>query len=73
MTILDKPFATSGAAGEGIELSIIIPARNEQAKIARDVAAAGDFLQQAGLAGEILVADDGSDDGTANVAWNAAS
>ncbi|MCB0305933.1 MAG: glycosyltransferase [Calditrichaeota bacterium] len=73
MAILDKPFATSGAAGEGIELSIIIPARNEQAKIARDVAAAGDFLQQAGLAGEILVADDGSDDGTANAAWNAAS
>lgn len=73
MTILDKSFATSGTADKGIELSIIIPVRNEQAKIARDIAAAGAFLQQARLAGEILVADDGSEDESATIAWDEAS
>lgn len=68
-----KQFATSGAADKSIELSIIIPVRNEHAKVARDIAAAGAFLQREGLAGEILVADDGSDDGTAEVAREAAA
>lgn len=68
-----KQFATSGAGDKSIELSIIIPVRNERAKVARDIAAAGAFLQREGLAGEILVADDGSDDGTAEAAREAAA
>ncbi len=49
-------------------LSIIIPAFNESAKIARDIAAAAHFLEQAHFEGEILVVDDGSTDNTAAVA-----
>jgi len=51
-----------------MDLSIVIPAYNEAAKIARDVEAAARFLVDQRLAGEILVVDDGSDDETAKVA-----
>ena len=51
-----------------MDLSIVIPAYNEAAKIARDVDAAARFLVDQRLAGEILVVDDGSQDDTAKVA-----
>ena len=51
-----------------MELSIIIPAYDEARKIARDVEAAGAFLYAQGIDGEIIVADDGSTDGTGDVA-----
>jgi dolichyl-phosphate beta-glucosyltransferase len=51
-----------------MDLSIVIPAYNEAAKIARDVEAAARFLVDQRLAGEILVVDDGSDDETSKVA-----
>lgn len=52
----------------GVDLSIIIPALNESRKIAQDVKAAAEFLQQQNLEGEIIVVDDGSSDETAKVA-----
>src|SRR5881394_591754 len=52
----------------GMDLSIVIPAYNEAHKIARDVAAAGEFLTAQKFSGEIIVADDGSPDGTAETA-----
>jgi dolichyl-phosphate beta-glucosyltransferase len=51
-----------------VELSIVIPAFNEAAKIRNDIAQAKDFLQGQGLSGEILVVDDGSTDGTGDLA-----
>ena len=51
-----------------MDLSIIIPALNEAAKVGRDVEAAAEFLQSSGLTGEIIVVDDGSDDDTADIA-----
>ena len=51
-----------------MDLSIIIPVFNESKKIAVDIEAAGEFLKTNELSGEIIVADDGSDDGTADVA-----
>ncbi len=51
-----------------MDLSIVIPAYNEAAKIARDVDAAARFLVDQRLAGEILVVDDGSQDDTSKVA-----
>lgn len=51
-----------------MDLSIIIPAFEESRKIARDVKAAAEFLVGNGLAGEIIVVDDGSEDNTAQMA-----
>src|SRR5690348_15940232 len=50
------------------ELSIVIPAFNEAHKIALDVQAAGQFLAQQNLSGEIIISDDGSEDNTAGAA-----
>ncbi|MFW6162597.1 MAG: glycosyltransferase, partial [Planctomycetota bacterium] len=51
-----------------MDLSIVIPAYNEEAKIAMDVSAAAAFLAGARLEGEVLVVDDGSADNTAGAA-----
>jgi dolichyl-phosphate beta-glucosyltransferase len=51
-----------------VDLSIVIPAYNEQTKIRRDILDAADFVRTQSLEGEILVADDGSSDGTAEEA-----
>jgi len=51
-----------------MDLSIVIPAFNEASKIRGDIAAGADFLCAQGLCGEIIVADDGSADGTADQA-----
>ena len=51
-----------------MDLSIVIPEFNEARKIAHDVEAAGAFLVEQGLAGEIIVVDDGSTDGSADAA-----
>ena len=50
------------------ELSIVIPAYKEAAKIARDIEAAFDFLDSEHINGEVIVVDDGSPDDTAAVA-----
>jgi dolichyl-phosphate beta-glucosyltransferase len=47
-----------------ITLSIIIPAFEEERKISRDVQGASEFLVSRNIAGEVIVADDGSTDDT---------
>ena len=54
--------------GRAPDLSIVIPAYNEAHKIARDVEAASRFLTDHAMTGEIIVADDGSRDGTVQTA-----
>jgi glycosyltransferase involved in cell wall biosynthesis len=58
------------APGEAADydLSIVIPAYKEAAKIKRDVDAAFEFLDAGRIHGEVLVVDDGSPDETAAVA-----
>ena len=56
---------------EAIDLSIVIPAFNEHHKVPRDVEAASHFLRDERLRGEIIVSDDGSEDGTADAARRA--
>jgi glycosyltransferase involved in cell wall biosynthesis len=54
-----------------VELTILMPCLNEAATVGTCVAKARGFLQQAGIEGEVLVADNGSDDGSRAVAEKA--
>ena len=51
-----------------MDISIIIPAFNEENKIGQDIQSASIFLQQNKLNGEIIVVDDGSSDLTFDIA-----
>jgi len=46
------------------ELTILMPCLNEAATVGACVAKARGFLDRAGIAGEVLVADNGSSDGS---------
>lgn len=61
-------MSAAAEAAKTIDLSIVIPVYNESQKIIPDIRAAADFCSRHGLTGEILVADDGSEDGTAEAA-----
>ena len=51
-----------------MDISVVIPALNEAAKISRDLQAAARFFREAGFRGEVIVVDDGSTDGTSRTA-----
>ena len=55
-----------------MDISIVIPVFNESKKIGADIEAASAFLKDNHLAGEIIVVDDGSDDGTSEAAKSVA-
>ena len=55
------------APGE-IDLSVVIPSYNEEARLKRSLPAALDYLEDRGLRFEVLVVDDGSQDDTSAVA-----
>ena len=46
------------------ELTILMPCLNEAATVGGCIAKARDFLERSGIAGEVLVVDNGSDDGS---------
>jgi glycosyltransferase involved in cell wall biosynthesis len=54
--------------GLQIELSVVIPCLNEGLTIGKRVRQALDVLRGAGVAGEVIVADNGSTDGSAEIA-----
>jgi hypothetical protein len=53
------------------ELTILMPCLNEAATVGSCIAKARSFLQRAGISGEVLVADNGSDDGSRTAAERA--
>src|SRR4051794_8833853 len=70
-----KTPASVGVAGmrppvreETIELSVVIPCLDEATTIAGCVRDAVDFLERYGVAGEVIVADNGSTDGSRDIA-----
>ncbi len=52
------------AAGDAIELSILMPCLDEAETVATCVRKAQDFLRRSAIRGEVLVADNGSTDGS---------
>jgi hypothetical protein len=56
---------------DGIELTILMPCLDERETVARCVRKARGFLERSGIAGEVLVADNGSSDGSPAVASEA--
>ncbi|HEY2336844.1 MAG TPA: glycosyltransferase family 2 protein [Burkholderiales bacterium] len=54
-----------------MELTILMPCLDEAATVARCVATARAFLERAGIDGEVLVADNGSKDGSQSLAERA--
>jgi glycosyltransferase involved in cell wall biosynthesis len=64
------PRTGAGPAGEsaGLELTILMPCLNEAETVGVCVSKACSFLERAGIAGEVLVADNGSTDGSQELA-----
>lgn len=56
---------------EGIELTILMPCLNEAETVRACVREAANFLARAGIRGEVLVADNGSTDGSRDLAREA--
>jgi dolichyl-phosphate beta-glucosyltransferase len=54
-----------------VQLSVVIPAYNEQTRLPRTLEAVFAWLRASGLTHEVIVADDGSTDGTAQAAREA--
>jgi Glycosyl transferase family 2 len=75
MSMLDEPmvasFAHPDGAADGIELSIVMPCLNEAETVAICVRKARTFLRLHGVQGEVLVADNGSTDGSQEIAEGA--
>src|SRR5881296_1874748 len=51
-----------------LELSIVMPCLNEAATLGRCIDAARDALRHHGVAGEVVIGDNGSDDGSPEIA-----
>src|SRR3954453_10721809 len=65
----DNPLAAHGPDLEGeLVVSVVIPCLNEEANIERCVNRALEAMQEAGIAGEVVVADNASEDGSAELA-----
>lgn len=62
-----QPLAEK-ALGDGIEITVLMPCLNEVETVASCVSKAMAFLQRAGISGEVLVADNGSTDGSVQAA-----
>ena len=62
---------TSLAAGEGLTVSVVIPCLNEEETIGVCVRAAREVLEANGITGEVIVADNDSEDGSARLAAEA--
>src|SRR5947208_3245452 len=63
-----RPASRPEEASGEITVSVVIPCLNEAENIARCVQAARDAIDSAGLTGEVVVADNDSDDGSADLA-----
>lgn len=70
MSSATETFANAPAAGSrsDVELSVVMPCLNEAATVGVCVKKAMDALQRHGIRGEVIVADNGSTDGSQQIA-----
>lgn len=71
--MLENQVGADAVANEQIptlELSIIMPCLNEAETLATCIGKARDYLEQHKIAGEVLIADNGSSDGSQEIATN---
>ncbi|BAG05769.1 glycosyltransferase family 2 protein [Microcystis aeruginosa] len=71
--MLENQVRADAASNEQIptlELSIIMPCLNEAETLATCIGKARDYLEQHKIAGEVLIADNGSSDGSQEIATN---
>ncbi|EAB6717927.1 glycosyltransferase family 2 protein, partial [Salmonella enterica subsp. enterica] len=64
------PKATAAVEAKPVELTILMPCLNEAETIAICVTKAQAYLKASGVAGEVLIADNGSTDGSQEIATN---
>jgi len=69
--LVKTPLPAASVSTDEIELSIVMPCLNEARTVAGCIAEAQAALARAGLAGEIIVADNGSSDGSRELAVTA--
>ena len=63
-----EPMAVTAAAPIGCRVSVVIPCLDEAETIVECVTRAQSVLEESGLAGEVIVVDNGSTDGSGNLA-----
>ncbi|HEV7457489.1 MAG TPA: glycosyltransferase family 2 protein [Roseococcus sp.] len=68
MDIITHPAPGGDTEAPGLELTILMPCLNEAETLALCIREAQDFLARSGIAGEVLVADNGSTDGSQEIA-----
>ncbi|MCA2724167.1 MAG: glycosyltransferase family 2 protein [Microcystis sp. M048S1] len=71
--MLENQVRADAASNEQIptlELSIVMPCLNEAETLATCIGKARDYLEQHKIAGEVLIADNGSSDGSQEIATN---
>ena len=66
-----RPATLDGRASRSLELTILMPCLNEAETVATCVRKARSFLERTGIEGEVLVADNGSSDGSQELARDA--
>jgi glycosyltransferase involved in cell wall biosynthesis len=66
-----QPVSFGTHAGEEIELTVVMPCLNESATVGTCVKKALDAMERHGIRGEVIVADNGSTDGSQRIAAEA--
>src|SRR5215469_5295680 len=66
-----QPAGVTPTEFRPLELTILMPCLNEAETVALCVRKARGFLERTGIAGEVLVADNGSSDGSVEIARHA--